>query len=87
MTGPEAPLEVFYVVRTTGRHGERDHNVRSILYEKRLHAEVELARLRSSDPSGTYDIWHAATYIEPATWLYDVLLSDGTLVHPRQSQQ
>jgi RPA family protein len=76
------PLDVFYVVHSTGRHGERQHLVRSILYQKKLHADAELARVRADDPEGTYDVWHAATYIEPAAWAYDVLLADGTLIHP-----
>jgi hypothetical protein len=70
------------VVHSTGRLGERDHRVRSILYEKRRDADVELARLRAQDPESALDIWHATTYIEPAAWPYDVALANGVLLHP-----
>lgn len=81
------PLDVFYVVDSIGPPGKRDHKVRSVLFEKRTDAEAELARLRAADPNGTYDVWHAATYIEPAAWAYDVLLADGSLIHPQRTER
>jgi hypothetical protein len=77
------PLEVFYVVQSVGLLGERDHRLRSDLYETRLQADTELARLRSTDCSGTYNTWKSATYIEPAEWIHRVVRSDGTLILPR----
>jgi hypothetical protein len=77
-----APVEVFYVVQSTGVLGERNHRVRSDLYETRPQADMELARLRRTD-SGSYGVWKSATYIEPAEWLHRVVRSDGTLILPR----
>ncbi len=78
-----APAEVFYVVLSKGAAGERDHCLRSALYETRPQAQTELARLRGADSSGNYDIWKSVTYIEPAEWLHRVVRSDGTLILPR----
>jgi hypothetical protein len=77
------PLEVFYVVQSTGVLGERDHRLRSDLYETRPQADSELARLRGADSGGTYGVWKSVTYIEPAEWLHRVVRSDGTLILPR----
>lgn len=29
---------------------------------------------------GTYSIWKATTYVEPAEWLYDVVVADGSVI-------
>jgi hypothetical protein len=77
------PLEVFYVVQSTGVLGERDHRLRSDLYETQPQADVELAGLRHADSGGTYSVWKSVTYIEPAEWLHRVVRSDGSLILPR----
>ena len=33
--------------------------------------------------SGTFSIWKATTYIEPAEWLYDVVVADGSVIRLR----
>lgn len=71
------------MVKSTGVLGERDHCLRSSLYETRSQAETELARLQDADSGGSYAIWKSATYIEPAEWLHRVVRSDGTLILPR----
>jgi hypothetical protein len=77
------PVEVFYVVQSTGESGERDHRLCSALYETRPQADIELARLRTADSHGSYGVWKSATYVEPAEWLYRVVRTDGTLILPR----
>lgn len=77
------PVEVFYVVQSMGDLGERDHRLRSVLYETRPQAEAELVRLKASDAAGNYGVWKSVTYIEPAEWLHRVVRSDGTLILPR----
>jgi hypothetical protein len=81
-----APLEVFYVVQTSaGIVGERHHRVQTPLYETRLQARTELMRVLAvgSSDDVTYSVWNAATYVEPADWRYDVVMADGTVIHPR----
>jgi hypothetical protein len=34
----------------------------------------------TSSGSGTYSIWKATTYVEPAEWLYDVVVADGSVI-------
>jgi hypothetical protein len=77
------PVDVFYVVQSTGVLGERNHCLRSELYETRSQAHMELVRLRSTNSSASYDVWKSTTYIEPAEWLHRVVRSDSTLVLPR----
>jgi hypothetical protein len=77
------PLEVFYVVQSTGVPGERNHRLSSALYETRRQAEDELSRVRTAEPAGSYGVWKSATYIEPAEWLHRVVRSDGSLILPR----
>jgi hypothetical protein len=77
------PLDVFYVVQSSGRGGERDHRLRSALYETRPQADTELVRLRREDSHSIYSVWKSATYIEPAEWLHRLVRSDGTLILPR----
>jgi hypothetical protein len=79
----DSPEEVFYVVHSSSMLGERSHRLSSDLYEARPQADAELARLRQTDPAGSYSVWKSVTYIEPAEWLYRVVRSDGTLVLPR----
>jgi len=78
-----SPAEVFYVVQSTGKLGQRDHRLRSDLYETRPQADAELTRLRHADSAGSYDVWKSVTYIEPAEWQHRVLRSDGTLILAR----
>src|SRR5579871_2359850 len=77
-----APVEVFCVVRTTdGAIGSRHHQVCPPLYETRRQAERALADLQATaSSSDTYSIWTAATYVEPAKWLYDVVTADGAII-------
>jgi hypothetical protein len=79
----EVPLDVFYVVLSKGELGERDHRLRSALYETRLQADTELGRIRAADPGSDYGVWKSTTYIEPAEWLHRVVRADGTLILPR----
>jgi hypothetical protein len=82
-TGNEqaAPLAVFYVIETTGRViGERHHRVCSHMFETRFQAHTELARLELANASGAFSIWKSTTYVEPAEWLYDVIMADGTVI-------
>jgi hypothetical protein len=88
--GPvRVPLEVFYVVQTTGDIiGRRHHRVCPPLYETRHQARIELVHLRAAGlEGGTYSIWKAATYVEPAEWLYDVVTADGSVARPSDRQQ
>jgi hypothetical protein len=82
---PAAPLEIYYVVQTTaGVVGKRRHRVCPPLYETRHQAQVELMHLEGvSSGSGTYSIWKATTYVEPAEWLYDVVVADGSVIRLR----
>ena len=77
------PVEVFYVVQTNGVPGERNHRIRSDLYETRAQAQVELTRIRQTETAGGYSVWKSETYVEPAEWLHRVVRSDGTLILPR----
>lgn len=80
-----APLAVFYVVETSGQvMGERHHRVCSHLFETTLQAHAELARLELANASGAFSIWKGTTYIEPAEWLYDVIMADGTVIPARR---
>jgi hypothetical protein len=79
----ESPVEIFYVVRTTGAEGERNHSLCSPLYETRLQAQKELARLQREDAAGGYSIWKSETFIEPAEWMHRVVRADGTMILPR----
>ncbi len=78
-----APVDVFYVVQSAGIVGERNHRLRSDLYETRPQAEAQLVQLRHADSGGSYSVWKSTTYIEPAEWLHRVVRSDGTLILPR----
>jgi hypothetical protein len=77
------PVDVFYVVQSTGVLGERAHCLRSDLYETRPQAETKLADLRGENPGTSYGVWKSATYVEPAEWLHRVVRTDGTLILPR----
>lgn len=82
--GMRAPLEVFYVVHTTsGAVGERCHRICPPLYETPHQAEKELRQLRARVPGGIYSVWKSATSIEPADWLYDVVIADGSVIRAR----
>jgi len=76
------PLETFYVVQTTaGIIGKRHHRACPPVYEKRQRPQIELLHLQAMGAGGgTYSIWKATTYLEPAEWLYDVIVSDGSLI-------
>ena len=77
-----APLDVFSVVKTTGTIlGRRSHRVCPPLYETRAQAEAALPRLLPANGgTDTYDVWKHSTYIEPAGWMSDVVMADGTIV-------
>lgn len=77
------PVEVFYVVQSAGRSGERAHRLRSDLYETRSQAEAQLAEIRHTDSGAGYSVWKSATYVDPAEWLHRVVRPDGTLILPR----
>jgi hypothetical protein len=81
-----SPEDVFYVVQSTGPLGRRAHCVSSVLFETRLHANAKLGRLRAENPGREYDIWSSTTYVEPPTWSYPVMLANGTIVLPDDSQ-
>ena len=83
--GQAVPLEVFYVVRTTGQVvGKRNHSICPPLYETPHQAQMELTHLREEDcANGSYSVWKATTYIEPADWLYDVVVADGSIIQAR----
>jgi hypothetical protein len=88
--GPmRVPLDVFYIVQTTGDIiGTRHHRVCPPLYETRHQAHIELVHLRAAGLGrGTHSIWKAATYVEPAEWLYDVVIADGSVVRPSDRHQ
>ena len=75
-----APPDVYYVVRSSGTVGRRDHQMISPLYETRSQADEELARLRADETSGVLSVWMRTTYSEPPQWLTDVIMADGTVV-------
>jgi len=79
---PAAPLEIYYVVQTTaGVVGKRHHRVCPPLYETRHQAQIELMHIQAASPgSGTFSIWKATAYAEPAEWLYDVVVADGSVI-------
>jgi hypothetical protein len=79
---PSVPLDVFYVVQTSSDViGKRHHRVCPPLYELRQQAQMELMQLQTvSSGKGTYSIWKATTYVEPAEWLYDVVVANGSVI-------
>jgi hypothetical protein len=80
-----APLDVFYVVETTGHvSGERHHRIRSVLFETPSQANKERTRLQVANTCGTFSVWKGTTYIEPAEWSYDVVMADGTVIRSRE---
>ena len=83
------PLEVFYVVQTTGDViGRRHHRVWPPLHEMGRPARIELIHLQAAGHgSGTYSIWKATTYIEPTEWIYDVVIVDGSIVRLRDGHR
>jgi hypothetical protein len=80
--GVNLPLEVFYVVQTTsGAIGRRQHRICPPLYETPRQAQMQLTHLRgAAATSGTYSVWRSTTYVEPADWLYDVVVADGSII-------
>ena len=81
----DAPADVYYVVQTLGTTlGEREHYLSSALFETRSQAHAELARIAKANAGNTYSVWKGSTYIEPARWAYDVVLADGTVLHPKE---
>jgi hypothetical protein len=86
---PAAPPEVFYVVQTTaGLIGKRQRLACPPLYETRRQAQIDLMLLQTaSSGSGTYSIWKATTYAEPAEWLYDVVVADGSVIRLRGARR
>jgi hypothetical protein len=82
---PSVPPDVFYVVQTTAAlTGKRRHRVCLPLYERPRRAQIELVLLQTaSSGSGTYSIWKATTHGEPAEWLYDVVVTAGSVIRLR----
>mgnify|MGYP003581254431 CR=1 FL=1 len=77
-----APADVFYVVGCVGPARKREHRTSSLLYETRSQAEAERARLSHANPTKNYSVWKHTTHIEPPEWLSDVVMADGTVIHP-----
>ena len=75
------PPDVYYVVHSSGTVGRRDHEVVSPLYETRGQADAELARLRAGKTKGVLSVWMRTAQEEPAQWLSDVVMADGTVIH------
>jgi hypothetical protein len=82
---PTGPPEVFYVVQTTaGLIGKRQRLASPPLYETRGQSQIDLMLVQTASyGSGTYSIWKATTYAEPAEWLYDVIVADGSMIRLR----
>jgi hypothetical protein len=83
----DTPADVFYVVQSAGALGRREHRLASVLYETRLHAHNELARLSAAAHPGDYAIWKSTTYIEPPHWGHAVMRADGTMVPPASARR
>jgi hypothetical protein len=42
---------------------------------------MQLTHLRgAAATSGIYSVWRSTTYVEPAEWLYDVVIADGSII-------
>jgi hypothetical protein len=82
---PSVPQEVFYVVQTSsGTLRKRHRGVRPRSHAKRHQAQVELIHLQMAcSGAGTYSIWKATAYAEPAEWLHDVVVANGSVVRLR----
>lgn len=80
------PLDVFYFVQTTaGVIGKRLRRVCPPLYGTRQRPQIELMHLQTAGAgSGTYSIWKATTYLDPAEWLHDVVVANGALIRIRR---
>jgi hypothetical protein len=75
-----APCEVFYVVETSRSARKREHQTCSVLYETRPQAEAQRVRLTTANPGKIYNVWKHTTHIEPAVWLSDVVMADGSVL-------
>lgn len=75
-----APCEVFYVVETSISSRKHEHRTCSVLYETRPQAEAQRARLTEANPGKIYNVWKHTTHIEPAVWLLDVVMADGSIL-------
>jgi hypothetical protein len=82
------PHAVFYFVQTSsGAVGKRHHGVSPPLYETPHQAQVELMHLQTaSSGRGTSSIWKATPYVEPAEWLYDVVVANGSMIRLRDRE-
>lgn len=76
-----APADVYYVVQSSGTARRRDHEVISPLYETRGQADAEVTRLRSGKTKGVLSVWMRTAQEEPAQWLCDVVMADGSVIH------
>jgi hypothetical protein len=74
------PLDVYFVVQSCGKPGKRDHEVISPLFETRFQAHAELTRLRTERKDRLLSVWTHTTHVEPAQWLSDVIMADGTVI-------
>jgi hypothetical protein len=77
---PITPVDVYFVVQSCGKLGKRDHKVISPLFETRSRADAELTRLRTARKDKVLSVWKHRTQVEPAEWLSDVVMADGTVI-------
>lgn len=77
---PTTPPDVYFVVQSCGKMGKRDHKVISPLFETRFQADAELTRLRIARRDKVLSVWKHTTHVEPAEWLSDVIMADGTVI-------
>lgn len=77
---PITPVDVYFVVQSSGKLGKRDHKVISPLFETHAQAHAELTRLRIERKDKVLSVWKHTTQVEPAEWLADVIMADGTVI-------
>lgn len=77
---PITPVDVYFVVQSCGKPGKKDHKVISPLFETRTQAHAELTRLRTDRKDKVLTVWKHTTQVEPAEWLSDVIMADGTVI-------
>jgi hypothetical protein len=77
---PATPVDVYFVVQSSGSVGKKHQQMISPLYETREQAQVELSRLRNAKKGTLLTIAMHTTHVEPAQWLSDVIMADGTVI-------
>lgn len=80
MSSIPSPSEVFYVVEKVGSARKREQRTSSPLYETRSQAESERTRLHQAHPMKEYSVCMHTTHVQPAQWLSDVVMADGTVI-------